>query len=422
MDQPTYHIKTFGCQMNKSDSERIATVMDAANYQPALLKEAGLVIFNTCSVRQMAEDRAVGQIMVAKKRGQQVVVTGCLKNQDDFTPKHSEVDLFIDIHDIAELPAKLGKPTPIQAEDYFSIAPKNDSPAQAFVPIMTGCNNFCSYCIVPHVRGQEKSREPESIIKEIKALIAKGCRQITLLGQNVNSYKSGSMNFPILLEKIAKLPGDFRVFFVTSHPKDLKFTIIDLVAKYDKLCPYFHLPIQSGSDKILKEMNRKYTRQEYLKIIEKIRQTIPNAAISTDIIVGYPGETTEDFEQSTDLCHKIKYDQAYIARFSPRPMTKAAKVKDDIPQKTKKEREKTLSTIVEQTALAKNEKLVGQTTNVLVEKSTSQDGDYANFGKNELFKTVKFVSPENCQDKMVPVKIIEALPWGLKGEMTNEQT
>ncbi len=401
--------------MNKSDSERIATVMLAAGYESAPLKEADLVVFNTCSVRQMAEDRAVGQIREAKKRDQKIVVTGCLKNQQQFIPAHPEVDLFIDIHDIADLPNKLGQETPTLDNNYFHIKPTLTSPAQAYVPIMTGCNNFCSYCIVPHVRGEEQSRPPQEIIEEIKGLIAGGCLQITLLGQNVNSYEYQQTSFPDLLEQIAKLAGDYRMFFVTSHPKDLDFSIIKLVATYDKLCPYFHLPIQSGSDRILKMMNRKYDRQRYLEIIKEIRRQIPAAAITTDIIVGYPGENEDDFHETVSICEEVKYDLAYIARFSPRPGTAAAKIKDDISPATKKEREKILTEIVNKTALQRNKKLVGKTTNVLVETSRQKGAGYENYGKNEYFKTVKFASDQDLKNNIVPVKITRALAWGLYG-------
>ncbi|MFC1721708.1 tRNA (N6-isopentenyl adenosine(37)-C2)-methylthiotransferase MiaB [Patescibacteria group bacterium] len=413
----TYHIKTFGCQMNKSDSERIATIMDQAGYKSAPLNGADLVIFNTCSVRQMAEDRAIGQVREAKKRGQKTIITGCLKNQEGFVPKHKEVDIFIDIHDIADLPKKLvGAPGQAPLQEYFDIEPKHESPAQAYIPIMTGCNNFCSYCIVPHVRGEEQSRTPDSIMKEIKDLVSNGCKQITLLGQNVNSYEYEGTSFPDLLERIAKLEEDLRIFFVTSHPKDLDFSIIELVKKYDKLCPYFHLPIQSGSDRILQKMNRKYNCKKYLEIVAEISQQIPEAAITTDIIVGYPGESKADFQKTVDLCKQVKYDLAYIARFSPRPQTAAAKVKDDVPPQEKKEREKILTEIVTKTALEQNQKQVSRISNVLVESSKQDKDKFQNYGKNEYFKTVKFTSDKSLKDQMVAVKITEAMSWGLFGQ------
>jgi len=407
--------------MNKSDTERITSVMTSAGYQPAPLREADLVIFNTCSVRQTAEDRAAGQIREAKKRRQQVVVTGCLKNQDSFVKKNTAVDFYIDINDIQELPEILkGKKSENNANNYFEIKPTRTSPAQAYVPIMTGCNNFCSYCIVPHVRGRERSRPLTNILEEIKDLAQKNYRQITLLGQNVNSYKNNDANFPDLLEKIVHLDGDFRVFFVTSHPKDMSLRLIDLVAKYDRLCPYFHVPIQSGSDRILRKMNRGYTMGKYTAIINSIRQQIPGAAITTDIIVGYPGESTADFEETKKACTRFEYDLAYIARFSPRPGTAAEKEPDNITPTEKKRREQVLTEIVTQTAMAQNSKHVGRECQVLVEKSLQNDSTFENYGKNEYFKTVRFTSNSDLSNQMTTVRITKALPWGLEGEKCNE--
>ncbi len=434
----TYHIKTFGCQRNKSDSERITTVIESAGYNESSLKNADLVIFNTCSVRQMAEDRAQGQIHEAKKRSQQTVVTGCLKNQEDFQKKQSEVDLFIDIEDIADLPNKLNMPKHDcshcqksnchDQKNYLNIKPKYTHKSQAYVPIITGCDNFCTYCIVPHVRGREKSRSPESILTEIKALVSSGCQQITLLGENVNSYKheaKGSLDpeveatkisFVDLLKQITDLAGEFRVFFITSNPKDFSVGLVKLVAENKKLCPYLHLPIQSGSNKILVAMNRKYTREQYLDSISEIKKQIPDAAITSDIIVGFPGETEEDFQKSVEICEEVKFDQVYIARFSPRPGTAAEKLEDDVPLNEKKKREKILVDIVKKTALSKNEQLIGKTNKVLVETSKPENSKFVNFGKNENFKTVKFESDKYLSDTMVSVEITEAIEWGLYGK------
>lgn len=403
--------------MNKSDSERIAVVMTKAGYQPAPLRTAAVVIFNTCSVRQSAEDRAAGQIREAKKRGQKVVVTGCLKNQPSFVNKQKTVDIFIDITDIAALPAKLDPrqncPSPT---DYFDIIPQAANPTQSYVPIMTGCNNYCGYCIVPYLRGPERSRPPQKIIKEIAALVKSGCHQITLLGQNVNSYHFRQTNFPALLEKIAAIPGDWRLFFVTSHPKDFSDKLIKLVKEHDKFCPYFHLPLQSGSDRILKAMNRQYKIADYLRIIARIRQDIPAAAITTDIIVGYPGETETDFLATAKVCEQVQYDLAYIARYSPRPGTAAANLNDDVSPTEKKRREKHLLEITDKSAFVQNKKFIGQITNVLVEKSRTTGSKFINYGKNEYFKTVKFSSSKNLLNQIVPVKITRALKWGLYGE------
>lgn len=416
----TYAIRTFGCQMNISDTERIAAVMAANHYRPASERLADILIVNTCSVRQSAEDRAVGQIRIGQQRKQRVVITGCLARQESFVKKFSSGVFFCDIADLAALPSRLTghRPKTIDHRPYFKIRPTYSSPAEAFVPIMTGCDNYCSYCIVPYVRGRERSRPVKEIMEEIKKLIAAGYKQITLLGQNVNSYHCGSTIFPNLLERIARLPGNFRVFFITSHPKDFSLKIIRLVKKYTKLCPYFHLPVQAGSDRILKQMNRRYTRSKYLKLLTQIRHSLPRAAITTDIIVGFPGETKKDFQQSVSLFKKARFDLAYIARYSPRPGTASASIPDDVSLKEKAWRAHQLEKIMKATALARNRQAIGQTTSVLVEISRPQGRIYWNFGKNEYFKTVKFPSREKKQYQLVPVTITRATSWGLYGRPT----
>jgi tRNA-2-methylthio-N6-dimethylallyladenosine synthase len=254
-------------------------------------------------------------------------------------------------------------------------------------------------------------------MSEIKGLIKKGYRQITLLGQNVNNYQSGQTNFTKLLEKIAKLPGNFRVFFITSHPKDFNRRIISLVARYPKLCPYFHLPVQSGSNRILKKMNRHYTREKYLQIIRAIRRRIPHAAITTDIIVGFPGETKTDFEQSARLCRTARFDQAYIARYSPRPGTTSAKLRDTVSLKEKKRRARVLTRIVEKTAREQNLRHMGHATQVLVETSHRKNGQFLNLGKNECSKSVIFKSTKEHWHQIVRVKLTKASVWGLYGQI-----
>ncbi len=414
--KPTYFIRTFGCQMNKSDSERIAAVMNAKKYRPADEKLADILIVNTCSVRQSAEDRAVGQIRSAEQRRQKIVITGCLAQQKSFRKKYGPEAIFCDISKISGLPKLLQtKNQTSKIVDYLSVSPAHTSPVEAYVPIMTGCNNFCSYCIVPYVRGPERSRPVKDILTEINSLAGKGHRQITLLGQNVNSYRCGATDFSKLLARVAQCPGNFRVFFLTSHPKDFSRKIINLIKKYPKLCPYFHLPIQAGSNRILKKMNRHYTVAQYLKIITDIRRLLPTASITTDLIVGFPGETKADFRKSVALFKKAQFDLAYIARYSPRPGTASAKVADDVSSKEKARRAKILDAIIKQSAMARNEKLIGQIMTVLVEKVQRQGKIYLNFGKNELLKTVKFTTAQNCLNQLVPVRLTAATSWGLYG-------
>ncbi len=416
---PTYHLKTFGCQMNRSDSERIVAVMTAANHKPASAERADILIVNTCSVRQSAEDRAVGQIAAAHKKSQQIVITGCLARQKSFIEKFRSQAIFVDITQIANLPLRLAgqRPKNKGSRSYFAIPPRRSSPVEAYVPIMTGCDNFCSYCIVPYVRGRERSRPKREILKEIKTLIANGYQQITLLGQNVNRYRADTVDFPALLEKVARLPGDFRVFFITSLPQDFSGKIIRLVKKYPKLCPYFHLPVQSGSDKILRQMNRHYTRKKYISLIKLVRKSLPRAAITTDLIVGFPGETKQDFEETVKLFRVAKFDLAYLARYSPRPCTASAKMTDDVSLKEKLRRGKQLESIIKKTARAQNQKQIGQACRVLVDRVSGQGGKTLNFGKNELLKTVKFIAPKNCLHQLVPVKVTAATSWGLYGHL-----
>jgi tRNA-2-methylthio-N6-dimethylallyladenosine synthase len=319
-----YHIITFGCQMNKSDSERIAALLEKKRYHPALSEnEADLIILNICSVRQSAIDRVFNKLnQISKTQPKtKIFLTGCILSKDKkkFT-QYGKVIKFTDL---------------------FKIKPKIKH-QEGFVPIMKGCNNFCAYCVVPYTKGRECYRKKEEIIREAKRLIKKGFKKITLLGQNVNSYP----NFPQLLEEIVNLPDTFKVTFLTSHPKDFSDELIDVMAKNEKIIKYLNLPVQSGDNKILKKMNRPYTIKQYKNLIKKIRKKMPEIKLSTDIIVGFPGETKKQFENTVNLFKKIKFDNAYISKYSPRPGTTAFKLKDDVPLKEKKRREKCLRNLL----------------------------------------------------------------------------
>jgi len=365
-----YYIKTFGCQMNYSDSERIVSILEKNKLKSTSnIKETDLVIFNTCGVRQTAEDRVYGQVHNVRKDNPRVkiILTGCLANREDVQRRlKNKVDLFIEIKDF---PRKLSnikhlvlgnkryshnKNTYFNQCSYLSFTPKYASPSQAFVPIMTGCNNFCTYCVVPYARGREISRPAKEIVSEIINLSKKNYKEITLLGQNVNSYngkgitknKKHKIKFPELLNYLAKKFPEINFKFLTSHPKDFSDKLIDVIAKNNNISREIHLPFQSGSNKILKAMHRPYTKKYYLNLIKKSREKIPAAAFTTDVIVGFPGETQKDFQETVKIFKKVKYNEAYINKYSPRPGTAAFSLGDPILWEEKKRREKILRKLV----------------------------------------------------------------------------
>ncbi|MBU2564178.1 MiaB/RimO family radical SAM methylthiotransferase [Patescibacteria group bacterium] len=325
-----YFVKTFGCQMNESDSERISSFLEDQGYINAKnINNADLIIVNACSVRQTAIDRILGLNPIFKKLKAKKILTGCVLKQD----KSKFEKYFDEILSIQEL---LG-------QEYFKIRPKYLFKESAFVPIMTGCNNYCSYCAVPYVRGKEISRKPKEIIKEIKELIKKNYKQITLLGQNVNSYKYG---FSKLLKELNNLQGNFKIHFLTNHPKDMSDELINTIAESKKIAKEIHLPLQSGDDNILKKMNRKYTKKQYLDLIKKIKKAIRNVKISTDVIVGFPGETKKQFENTVKVFKKVNYDTAYINKYSTRQGTESSKLKDNVSWNEKKQRWKILNNLI----------------------------------------------------------------------------
>lgn len=414
--------------MNHSDSERIAAVLDSIGYRKTRSqKEADLILVNACSVRQTAIDRIWGQAQnFTKIRGGnknlKTILTGCVLGKDK--NKFRKIfDLILDIKDLPKLPnilnTKYTKKAP--SDNYLKIKPLYQSRFIAYIPIMTGCNNFCSFCVVPYTRGREISRNAKEILSEAKILIKKGYKEIWLLGQNVNSYKSKQktknreqlINFPKLLRIINNIPGNFWVRFTSSHPKDFSDDLIKVMAKSKKVTEYLNLPIQSGDNKILKKMNRPYTVKKYKNIIKKIRKEIPNISLSTDIIVGFPGETKKQFQNTAKLLKEIKYDMAYISQYSSRPQTAAFNLKDDIPRQEKGRRWKTLSDILADTALEKNKKYEGKVIEVLPVEEKSG----FLIGKSREYKTVKFKGPEKIIGKFVKIRILKALSWGLEGEI-----
>ena len=404
-----YFIVTFGCQMNYSDSERIANVLEQMKLKPAKnIQQAGIVVMNMCSVRQSAVNRIWGLNEKIKKDKVTSILTGCIlpKDKRKFEDKF---DYVLDIKTLSNWPKILKNLNVQKCDDYLEIEPKRSSKFSASIPIMTGCNNFCSYCAVPYTRGREVSRKRQDIIKEIKELLKNDYKEIWLLGQNVNSYK---YDFPNLLKKINKIPGNFWIRFSSSHPKDFSNDLIEVIAECKKITPYIHLPVQSGNDKILQKMNRPYTIKKYKGLIKRIKKIIPDIAISTDVIVGFPGETKKQFQDTKKLFKEIKYDMAYINRYSPRKGTKAFELKDNVTPKEKAEREAELTDILKKTALKNNKKYINKTIDVLVK-------NYKNkflFGKSFHYKTVKFPGSKKMIGRFVKVKITSVLPFSLNGE------
>jgi len=460
-----YYIITYGCQMNKSDSERIATILEKIGYKSASREnEADLILINMCSVRQSAVDRVYGLIqklknLKTKKPGLKTILTGCILKEDKRKFKKG-FDLILNIKNLPKWPNLLvpnSHDRALYELEYLNIQPKYQTNFRAFVPIMTGCNNFCSYCVVPYTRGREVSRPAEEVLSEIKNLIKKGAnpirnaisngaREIWLLGQNVNSYQSIGKNssaaasakadkivkFHDLLKMINEIPGNFWIRFTSPHPKDFSDELINTMAKCQRVTPYLNLPVQSGDDEILKKMNRPYTVNQYKDLVKKIRDKFAlireglerGVAISTDIIVGFPGETKKQFENTVKLFKEIKFDMAYIAEYSPRPGTAAEKLKDDVPKKEKERRYKILTEVLKKTALENNKKFVGKEIEVLIERQGIRNKKQVYFGKTRTYKTVKIqLDPKpytlnaNLIGNFVKVKIIDALPWGLKGKL-----
>lgn len=354
-----YYIITYGCQMNESDSERIAAFLEKAGLKPAKTEDgADFIIINMCSVRQKSVDKVFKKIedLKAKNRKAKIFLTGCILEKDK---KKFEkiVNGIFKINQLQKLPKIIQQLNHNRGQitHYLDIIPRYKNNDFAYVPIMTGCNNFCSYCVVPYTRGREISRSDKDIIFEIKKLLKRDKKTIWLLGQNVNSYKYKNFNFPKLLQKIKKIPGNFKIAFLTSHPKDFSDELIKTIKDSKKIKKYIHLPVQAGSNKILKKMNRNYTRERYLNLIDKIKKEIPDVELSTDIIVGFPGETKKDFQETVDLVEKAGFKKAYISCYSSRPGTTAAKLKDNVPQKEKERREKILRSLFTK---PKKEKLI----------------------------------------------------------------
>lgn len=445
----TYHVVTFGCQMNKSDSERIAGMLDALGALPSTgIEDADLIVFMTCCVREAADERLYGQVASLKNANAFIAVGGCIGQRDAaaLVEKMPHINVVFGTHNLAHLPALIaqahvtGKPVVevvdttdeaanARALDGKGTAPRREQAWHAWLPIMTGCNNFCSYCIVPYVRGREHSLPFNEVVDEAKRLVDDGVREITLLGQNVNSYGrdiSGKPQFAELLAAISTV-GIERLRFATSHPKDLLPQTIEVFASTPAIMPALHLPVQSGSSRILKEMNRHYTAQHYLELVEQVKEASRGAnkgpvAFSTDIIVGFPGETDEDFEQTLALVKEVGYAQAFTFIYSKRAGTPAAKLVDDTPRQLIQERFENLVELVQQGAWDFNQQFCGQTLPVLFE-GVSKRNETILTGRGPQNQTVHAELPAGQQASSYagtihPVAITEAKTWYLSGSLS----
>ncbi|MDE7163017.1 MAG: tRNA (N6-isopentenyl adenosine(37)-C2)-methylthiotransferase MiaB [Clostridia bacterium] len=431
-----YHIVTYGCQMNVHESEKIAGILSELGYKSCgAIEEADIVVFNTCCIRENAENHAYGNIgmlkkLKAAKRDMIIAVGGCLPQQinkaGNLHEKFPYVDIIFGTHNLSKLKDYIvrkqsRRKAVIEIEECDGRIEEGDKPLRASYPnawvnITYGCNNFCTYCIVPYVRGRERSRKSENIIAEVKSLIEQGYKEITLLGQNVNSYGNGGADIPFyeLLEKVALLDGNFRLRFMTSHPKDFSEELAKIIAKYPKICHCLHLPVQSGSDSILAEMNRRYTSADYLRKVEILKKHVPDCAITTDIIVGFPGETEEDFKATLELVKKVDFASAFTFIYSRREGTKAASMPDQIPEDICKRRIMELVELVNAQTRVHSAKFVGQIVEVLCEDYDGKRGLYQ--GRNEYGRMVYFASQNDEIGNFVQVKVNEANGVSLFGD------
>jgi tRNA-2-methylthio-N6-dimethylallyladenosine synthase len=439
------YIQTYGCQMNQYDSERIAQVMGRANYtlteKPA---NADLILLNTCSVRDKAEQKvysALGSWREIKQQKSSVIigVGGCVAQQegDRLLKRVPHLDLVFGTHNIHKLPEMIERvqsahARPVEIAFYRDPSYMEDPDgrthvqgAKAFVTIMQGCNKVCSFCIVPHVRGREVSRPSQNILDEIKLLATQGVKEVMLLGQNVNSYgktSSGEVHFGKLLHRVNAIEGLSRIRFTTSHPQDLSAELIEAYATLKKLCEHLHLPVQSGSDSVLLRMRRGYTRREYLDRIDRLRQRCPEVALSTDIIVGFPGETDSDFERTLELLGQVEYDEIYSFMYSPRTHTVSAKLyNDDVPEQKKKERLKQVQGVQQEISLRKNKGKIGRIEEVLIDGHSRLNKGQV-MGRTRTNRIVNLMGRGNLVDEMVNARIIAATVNSLVGELFVQET
>ena len=436
-----YFLRTYGCQMNVHDSEEIKYYLEALGYEAVEeLEKADIVVLNTCAIRENAKDKVFGYLGRCKHLKKEnpnliIAIAGCLMQQpkeiEEIHNRHQYIDIIIGTHNLSELPSLINEANNKKNQNievysnsdvvFENVKYNRDSKISAWINIIYGCDKFCTYCIVPFTRGRERSRKMEEVLDEVKTLKEQGYLEITLLGQNVNAYGKDldlGYDFATLLENVAKI-GIPRIRFVTSHPWNFTDRMVDVIAKYDNIMPYVHLPIQSGSDEILKRMNRKYTIEEYKLLFDQIKKKVKNVAVTTDIIVGFPNETDEDFQKTLDIVNYCKFDGAYTFIFSPREGTAAARMEDKITMQVKEERLQKLNELVNKYSLESNKKLLGKTVEVLVIDKSEKD-DSKVYGYTDTMKLVNINGDKNLIGKIIPVKITDAKSFSLDGEKSQD--
>ncbi|MDE7311546.1 MAG: tRNA (N6-isopentenyl adenosine(37)-C2)-methylthiotransferase MiaB [Eubacterium sp.] len=438
--RPFFFTQTFGCQMNARDSEKIAGILELAGFIEADSEEADFVIYNTCTVRENANNRVYGRLgylhnLKKKNPGMRIALCGCMMQEAAVVEKLKKsyrfVNLIFGTHNIykfAELLAQAFETDGMVADVWEQSAKivedlpvERKYPFKSGVNIMFGCNNFCSYCIVPYVRGREKSREPKDILREVEQLAADGVIEVMLLGQNVNSYGKTfdpQVTFAGLLREVEKVDGIERIRFMTSHPKDLSDELIETMAQSKKICRHLHLPLQSGSSRILKAMNRKYDKEAYLRLVEKVRKAMPGIAVTTDVIVGFPGETEEDFLETMDVVKKVRFDSAFTFVYSKRSGTPAAQMENQVPEEVVKDRFDRLLKEVQSIAAQKAEKLTGSVQKVLVESVNDHDASLVT-GKMDNNSTVHLKGTQELVGKLVNVRLDECRGFYYYGTQTD---
>ena len=431
-----YYITTMGCQLNENDSEKLAGIVEGMGFEKTeKLEEADLVIYNTCCVRENAEERLFGKLGELKKqkeeKGTIIAIGGCMMQEPAMLEKikksYNYTDIVFGTHTLHKFEEDLKKVLEngkkvrdvidIDGEVIEDLPIKRNDNFKASVTIMYGCNNFCSYCIVPYVRGRERSREPEKILEEVEMLAKEEYKEITLLGQNVNSYNGReNYKFANLLNDVCKIDGIERVRFISPHPKDFTDDVIEAIANNPKIARVLHLPLQSGSSAVLKKMNRKYTKEQYLELVDKIKTRIPDVVLSTDIIVGFPGETEEDFEDTLDVVRKVNYEQVFMFIYSRREGTVADKMENQIPEEIKHKRFDRLKELFDSRVSGNNQKYIGTTQKILVDGYSKNDKETLT-GRTDTNKVVNFKGNKDLIGKMINIKITEEHKWYLSGEI-----
>ncbi len=433
-----YFIKTYGCQMNEHDSENIKALLEEMGFKETFdMEDADLILLNTCAIRENAHNKVfgmIGRIKTIKEKKPHVIagICGCMAQEEsvvnEILNKYKHINIVFGTHNIYQLPEILNNAI-VKCEREIEVMSyegdivehmpvKRDSKYKAWVNIMYGCDKFCTYCIVPYTRGKQRSRRHEDILEEVKDLVKEGYKEVTLLGQNVNAYGkdlSDGYTMENLLEDTAKT-GIERIRFVTSHPWDFTDGMIDVIAKYDNVMPYIHLPIQSGSNKILKLMGRRYTKESYLTLFKKIKEKIPNCSVTTDIIVAFPGETEEDFQDTLDVVNECKYDSAFTFIFSPRVGTPAARMENNLSEEVKSERLQRLNELVNKYSKEANDRYLGKIVPVLLEGVSEKD-DECLMGYTDTMKLVNVKCDKKLIGNIVNVKITDVKTWSMDGEI-----